>query len=44
MPVGATSVDQRLVRVVRSGDAFAEEALCDVMFVPLIGAQGWPER
>jgi protein-L-isoaspartate(D-aspartate) O-methyltransferase len=36
---------QRLVRIVRRGQrSFAEEDLGDVRFVPLVGAQGWPER
>jgi protein-L-isoaspartate(D-aspartate) O-methyltransferase len=45
MPVGSMRYDQRLVRVMReaSGDHRREE-LEAVAFVPLIGAQGWPER
>jgi len=36
---------QRLVRIVRRGErTFAEEDLGDVRFVPLVGAEGWPER
>jgi protein-L-isoaspartate(D-aspartate) O-methyltransferase len=43
MPVGHSSWDQQLVRVTRRGDeAFDEETLCGVVFVPLIGAHGWP--
>ena len=43
MPVGASSWEQRLVRVTRrSDDAFDEDDLGGVVFVPLIGAQGWP--
>jgi protein-L-isoaspartate(D-aspartate) O-methyltransferase len=44
MPVGAVPYDQRLVRVVRAaaGD-YRREELDAVAFVPLIGAQGWPE-
>ena len=35
---------QRLVRIVRREPAvFAEEELGDVRFVPLVGAEGWPE-
>lgn len=45
MPVGAHLYDQRLVRVVRvaPGDDRREE-LEPVAFVPLVGAQGWPEE
>jgi protein-L-isoaspartate(D-aspartate) O-methyltransferase len=36
---------QRLVRITRRGpDDFLEEDLGEVRFVPLLGAQGWPER
>ena len=43
MPVGHSSWDQRLVRVTRrSDDAYDEETLCGVVFVPLIGTHGWP--
>ncbi len=42
MPVGAEHGAQRLVRLVREGDdRFAETDLGAVMFVPLVGAQGW---
>ena len=42
MPVGESSWHQRLVRVTRqSPDAFAEDDLGGVVFVPLIGAHGW---
>jgi protein-L-isoaspartate(D-aspartate) O-methyltransferase len=42
MPVGPTSRSQRLVRVVRTDHETCErEALEDVCFVPLIGAEGW---
>src|SRR5262245_51182504 len=45
MPVGSTPRLQRLVRVVRTGPVTLErEDLEDVAFVPLIGAEGWPER
>lgn len=44
MPVGSLPRFQRLVRVVNvGGDEFPEETLEDVAFVPLIGAEGWPE-
>ena len=43
MPVGHSSWDQRLVRLTRRGEeGFDEENLCGVVFVPLIGAHGWP--
>ena len=36
---------QRLARITRrSATSFIEEDLGDVRFVPLVGAQGWPER
>ena len=45
MPVGAPHEVQRLVRVVREGaEIFAREELCAVRFVPLVGAEGWPEK
>lgn len=45
MPVGASRGWQDLVRVTRAGpDDFRTESLCEVAFVPLLGAQGWPER
>lgn len=44
MPVGPDPSVQHLVRVRRQPDgALAEDALEPVAFVPLIGAQGWPE-
>ena len=44
MPVGPSSYEQRLVRRVRATtDTFTSEDLGPVAFVPLIGAQGWPE-
>lgn len=43
-PVGAHDGPQALVRVRRRGDRFATEALGDVRFVPLIGAQGFAAR
>ncbi|MBC7986279.1 MAG: protein-L-isoaspartate(D-aspartate) O-methyltransferase [Sphingomonadaceae bacterium] len=43
LPVGGSGV-QRLLRIVRRGeDAFDEEDLGGVRFVPLIGAHGWSE-
>jgi protein-L-isoaspartate(D-aspartate) O-methyltransferase len=42
MPVGEPQATQSLVRVTRTGaDAFTEETLGLVRFVPLIGAEGW---
>jgi protein-L-isoaspartate(D-aspartate) O-methyltransferase len=42
IPVGSDETSQTLVRVTREGPAeFREEALAQVRFVPLIGAQGW---
>ncbi len=41
MPVGDLGRGQRLVRVRRHGEAFTEEDLGGVAFVPLIGEQGW---
>jgi len=36
---------QRLVRITRrSATSFYEEDLGDVRFVPLVGAEGWPDR
>jgi protein-L-isoaspartate(D-aspartate) O-methyltransferase len=44
MPVGTTVFGQRLVRVVRRAvDDWAHDDLGEVAFVPLIGAQGWPD-
>ena len=45
MPVGESTWSQRLVRLTRHGDdAFEEEDLGGVVFVPLLGEHGWPER
>jgi protein-L-isoaspartate(D-aspartate) O-methyltransferase len=45
MPVGESTWSQRLVRVTRRGDdSFEEEDLGGVVFVPLLGQHGWPER
>ena len=44
MPVGTQFGSQRLVRVERiSADSYKRVTLEVVLFVPLIGAQGWPE-
>jgi protein-L-isoaspartate(D-aspartate) O-methyltransferase len=44
MPVGPAPHAQQLVRLVRRpGGAVVEERLDPVAFVPLIGAEGWPE-
>jgi protein-L-isoaspartate(D-aspartate) O-methyltransferase len=44
IPVGPTPREQRLVRVTRlKEDAFEEEDLLPVRFVPLVGEQGWQE-
>jgi protein-L-isoaspartate(D-aspartate) O-methyltransferase len=43
MPVGPTLEEQRLVRITHQGDQFSEEELGAVRFVPLVGAEGWPE-
>jgi len=44
MPVGGSPRAQHLVRVVRRAtDDYGYEDLGDVAFVPLIGAEGWPE-
>jgi protein-L-isoaspartate(D-aspartate) O-methyltransferase len=44
VPVGASHA-QHLVKLIReSDDAFAEEDLGDVAFVPLVGAEGWSEK
>ncbi len=42
MPVGRTSGHQTLVRVHRHGDEYTQTELGGVVFVPLIGEQGWP--
>ncbi len=45
MPIGGLAEDQRLIKVTRKeGDSFEEEDLGGVMFVPLIGEQGWDEN
>ena len=41
----APTATQRLVRITRrDANRFDEEPLCAVRFVPLIGAQAWPDR
>lgn len=44
IPIGARGC-QSLVKLTRRGDGddFEREDLCLVAFVPLVGAQGWPE-
>ncbi|MGI9317804.1 MAG: protein-L-isoaspartate(D-aspartate) O-methyltransferase, partial [bacterium] len=43
IPVGTSTSFQSLVRVIReSQDNFIYEDICDVRFVPLVGAEGWP--
>jgi protein-L-isoaspartate(D-aspartate) O-methyltransferase len=45
MPVGELDDVQRLIKVTRTGDeAFEQEDLGAVRFVPLIGAHGWTEK
>ena len=44
MPIGSPGGAQRLVRVSRRRGRFEREELDPVRFVPLIGAQGWPEK
>ncbi|MEP7129983.1 MAG: protein-L-isoaspartate(D-aspartate) O-methyltransferase [Sphingomicrobium sp.] len=44
MPVGDPKAVQQLIRVTRRPDGeLMRENLCAVRFVPLIGAEGWPE-
>jgi protein-L-isoaspartate O-methyltransferase len=44
MPVGRESSSQQLVRITRTGvERYERDALEKVTFVPLIGAEGWPE-
>lgn len=44
LPVGRSALGQDLVRLTRTGAAdWTSETLCAVRFVPLVGAQGWPE-
>jgi len=41
MPTGRSRWEQRLLRLRRRGDTFDREDLGGVVFVPLIGEQGW---
>lgn len=44
LPLGTSETTQKLVRVVRTGPtSYAQTDLGAVRFVPLVGAQGWPE-
>jgi hypothetical protein len=44
IPIGPTTRQQRLVRVVRRSEHdYQERDLGAVLFAPLIGAEGWPE-
>ena len=45
IPVGGEETEQSLLRVTRERSGkLRRESLGEVRFVPLIGAQGWPER
>jgi protein-L-isoaspartate(D-aspartate) O-methyltransferase len=44
LPVASGYGAQRLVLLTRNDDGWREDDLGGVMFVPLVGAQGWPER
>jgi protein-L-isoaspartate(D-aspartate) O-methyltransferase len=45
MPVGASPQAQHLVRVMRTSETtYEREDLGGVAFVPLIGAEGWPDQ
>jgi protein-L-isoaspartate O-methyltransferase len=44
MPLGSNPRVQTLIRLTRTGpETYAQDDLEPVAFVPLIGAQGWPE-
>ena len=44
IPLGEEKNLQKLVRVIRASESdYRREELCDVRFVPLIGAQGWQD-
>ena len=44
MPIGEPR-HQQLVKLTRHGEAdFEQELIADVAFVPLVGAQGWPDE
>ncbi len=45
IPVGEGRSMQKLLRVTRTAqDAYEREELCEVRFVPLIGAEGWQDK
>jgi protein-L-isoaspartate(D-aspartate) O-methyltransferase len=45
MPVGTGFCAQELVRVTRlSEDSYRSETIADVLFVPLVGQDGWPQE
>jgi len=44
IPVGRRLAEQRLLRIVRTGDSFATTDLGAVRFVPLVGEHGVPEK
>jgi protein-L-isoaspartate(D-aspartate) O-methyltransferase len=45
IPVGDSERSQRLLKLVRTGeDSWSQEALGEVLFVPLIGEHGWQEH
>ena len=45
IPVGSLPRFQQLLRLVRTGaDTYEREDLGEVAFVPLIGAEGWPDK
>src|SRR5690606_38876038 len=42
IPIGSDRSDQTLVRITKLGDEdYRQESLCEVRFVPLVGAAGW---
>jgi protein-L-isoaspartate(D-aspartate) O-methyltransferase len=42
IPVGPNETFQELVRITRkSKEEYSQEKLCEVQFVPLVGAEGW---
>ncbi len=42
IPVGPKETFQELVRITRKGEEeYSQEKLCEVRFVPLVGAEGW---
>lgn len=43
IPIGSAN-EQRLLRVIYDGEAYHEETLIPVAFVPLVGEHGWSER